>query len=349
MRRAGEDTKRDSAMTVTPDQLPQVRLIATGGTIASRPDPRTGAVGPAVDPAELIAAVPAVADYATVIGEPFAAVASWNMTPAMMFALAQRLDAVLADPQIAGAVVTHGTDTVEETSLLVDLVLQSDKPVCFAVAQRHAAAPGADGPANLTAAVRVAASPAARGRGAMVVANDEIHAAGSVVKTHTTNPATFASPGHGPAGVVTPTGVHFAAPASPRQPLVVEWIEERVALVKLVTGMDDRLLRWLVDDGIAGLVIEGSGAGNVPGTAVPGIKYALDRGRPVVLTSRCPAGALSPTYGTPGGGRTLRDLGVIAGGELTGPKARIALLVLLGLTQDHERIRRHFEGDRYPQ
>ena len=349
MRRAGEDTKRDSAMTVTPDQLPQVRLIATGGTIASRPDPRTGAVGPAVDPAELIAAVPAVADYATVTGEPFAAVASWNMTPAMMFALAQRLDAVLADPQIAGAVVTHGTDTVEETSLLVDLVLQSDKPVCFAVAQRHSAAPGADGPANLTAAVRVAASPAARGRGAMVVANDEIHVAVSVVKTHTTNPATFASPGHGPAGVVTPTGVNFAAPARPRQPLVVEWIEERVALVKLVTGMDDRLLRWLVDDGIAGLVIEGSGAGNVPGTAVPGIKYALGRGRPVVLTSRCPAGALSPTYGTPGGGRTLRDLGVIAGGELTGPKARIVLLVLLGLTQDHERIRRHFEGDRYPQ
>ena len=188
----------------------------------------------------------------------------------MMFALAQRLDAVLAEPQIAGAVVTHGTDTVEETSLLVDLVLQSDKPVCFAVAQRHSAAPGADGPANLTAAVRVAASPAARGRGALVVANDEIHAAASVVKTHTTNPATFASPGHGPAGVVTPTGVHFAAPAGPRQPLVVDWIEERVALVKLVTGMDNRLLRWLVDDGIAGLVIEGSGAGNVPGTAVPG-------------------------------------------------------------------------------
>ena len=96
-------------------------------------------------------------------------------------------------------------------------------------------------------------------------------------------------------------------------------------------------------------MIEGSGAGNVPGTAVPGIEYALDRGLPVVLTSRCPAGALAPTYGTPGGGRTLRDLGVIAGGELTGPKARIALLVLLGLTQDHERIRRHFEGDRYPQ
>ena len=124
-------------MTNTPEHLPQVRLIATGGTIASRPDPRTGAVGPAVDPADLIAAVPALADYATVTGEPFAAVASWNMTPAMMFALAQRLDAVLADPQIAGAVVTHGTDTVEETSLLVDLVLQSDKPVCFAVAQRH--------------------------------------------------------------------------------------------------------------------------------------------------------------------------------------------------------------------
>ena len=183
----------------------------------------------------------------------------------------------------------------------------------------------------------------------MVVANDEIHAAVAVVKTHTTNPATFASPGHGPAGVVTPIGVHFAVPASSRQPLDVEWIEERVALVKLVTGMDDRLLRWLVDDGIVGLVIEGSGAGNVPGTAVPGITYALDRGLPVVLTSRCHAGALAPTYGTPGGGRTLRDLGVIAGGELTGPKARIALLVLLGLTQDHERIRRHFEGDRYPQ
>ena len=337
-------------MTAMPDQsLPRVQLIATGGTIASRPDPRTGAVGPAVDPAELIAAVPAAAAYATVTGEPFAAVASWNMTPAMMFALARRLDEVLADPQTGGAVVTHGTDTVEETSLLVDLVLQSDKPVCFAVAQRHSAAPGADGPANLTAAVRVAASPAAKGRGAMVIANDEIHPAVSVVKTHTTNPATFASPGHGPAGVVTPTGVHFSSPATAREPLVVERIEERVVLAKLVTGMDDRLLRWLVDDGVAGLVIEGSGAGNVPGTTVSGIVHALDRGVPVVLTSRCQAGALSPTYGTPGGGRTLRNLGVIAGGELTGPKARIALMVLLGLTRDREPIRRYFEGNRYTQ
>ena len=170
----------------------------------------------------------------------------------------------------------------------------------------------------------------------MVVANDEIHAAASVVKTHTTNPATFASPGHGPAGVVTPNGVHFAASASPGQPLIVGQIEKRVALVKLVTGMDDRLLRWLVDDGIAGLVIEDRCAGNVPGTAVPGIEYALERGLPVVLTSRCHAGALAPTYGTPGGGRTLRDLGVIAGGELTGPKARI---VLTGATRADPRPR----------
>ena len=184
----------------------------------------------------------------------------------------------------------------------------------------------------------------------MVVANDKIHAAVSVVKTHTTNPATFASPGHGPAGVVTPTGIHFSAPASPRQPLVVDWIEERVALVKLVTGMDDRLLRWLVDDGIAGLVIEGSGAGNVPRYGRAGDRVCAGPRPPGSYSPpRCHAGALAPTYGTPGGGRTLRELGVIAGGELTGPKARIVLLVLLGLTQDRERIRRHFEGDRYPQ
>ena len=145
--------------------------------------------------------------------------------------------------------------------------------------------------------------------------------------------------------MILPDRVQFLAAPSPRRPLQVDRIEPRVALLKIVAGMDDRMVRWVVDEGMAGLVIEGSGAGNVPDTAVPGIAYALDRGVPVVLTSRCPAGVVSPTYGTPGGGRSLRELGVILGGDLNGPKARLKLMALLGRTRDRDQLRRDFEDD----
>lgn len=309
--------------------LPTVRLIATGGTIASRPEARGGPVRPQISGPELLASVPALAEVARLEVEELAAVPSWDITPALMLELAQRAETALARPEVAGVVVTHGTDTVEETSLLVDLVVRSDKPVCFAVAMRNAAEVGADGPRNLLDAVRVAASPAARGRGAMLVVNGEIHAARFVTKTDKTNLSTFRSPNHGRIGVLGSEGPIFLAPPLPRQPLAVDRLEERVALVKVATGMDATPIRRAVAEGAAGIVVEGSGAGNVPSAVAPGISEAIARGIAVVVCSRCLEGYVGPAYGTPGGGRSLREAGVIFS-NLPSQKARIKLMVALG-------------------
>lgn len=324
---------------------PTVVVLTTGGTIASRLDPAGGAVRPLASGAELLAELPQAADLAALAVEEVCSVPSWNMTPALMLDLARRLERLLARPAVAGAVVTHGTDTVEETASLVDLLLRSSKPVAFAVAMRNRSELSPDGPRNLLGAIAVAAHPASAGRGVMLVVNDEIHAARWVTKTDATHVHTFASPGRGPLGRLTWAGPRFAWPALRPAPLPVERIEPAVALVKVVSGMDDGLIRAALDLGARGLVIEGSGAGNVPDSAVPGIAAARARGLPVVIVSRSPFGLLAPTYGTPGGGRSLRELGVILGQGLNGPKARIRLMVALAHTSDPERLRALFEEE----
>lgn len=327
------------------ERRPRLRVFTTGGTIASRRDPATGAVRAAANGDELIALVPALGDVAELSVEQVAAVNGWNVTPALMFDLARRVEAALADPGVDGAIVTHGTDTVEETAFLLDLVLPGDKPVVFAVALRHLEEPGTDGPRNLLDAARVAADPAARGRGVLLVANETIHAARHVTKTHTTNPAAFESPNHGPAGVVTQDGVRYLRPPDVSRPIAASRIEPEVFLLKVAAGADDRPLRWALAAGCKGIVIEGSGAGNVPAAMLPGIEAALAAGVPVVLASRCARGFLAPIYGgagAAGGGRDLATLGVIPADGLPGQKARIKLMVALGATNDLGGIRRLF-------
>ncbi len=327
------------------DSKPLLRLFTTGGTIASRRDPVTGAVRTAASGEELRQLVPELVDVAHLEVEPFAAVNGWNVTPLMMFDLAQRIAAALAAPTVAGVVVTHGTDTVEETAFLVDLVLASDKPVVFAVAMRHLGEPGADGPRNLLDAARVAVAPASRGRGVLLVANETIHTAAHVTKTHTTNPAAFESPNHGPTGEVREAGVRYLHPPTPRRPIAARRVEPEVLLVKVAAGGDDRPLRWALAAGYRGIVVEGSGAGNVPVAVVPGIEAALAAEVPVVLASRCPRGFLAPIYGgggAAGGGKDLAALGVIPANELPGQKARIKLMVAIGAVDDIEGVRRLF-------
>lgn len=327
---------------------PRIRVFTTGGTIASLPDPVTGAVRAAATGDDLLRLVPQLADVAAVDVESFAAVNGWNMTPAMMFDLARRVDAALADPTLAGAVITHGTDTVEETAFLLDLVGRSEQPVVFAVAMRNLAEPGTEGPRNLLDAVRVAADPASRGRGTSLVLNETVHAARYVTKTHTTRPDAFESPDFGPAAVITAAGVRFLHPPVARHPIPTDRIEPEVLLLKVAAGADDRPVRWAVEAGYRGLVIEGSGAGNVPAAVVPGIRAAIQAGLPVVLASRCPRGFLAPTYGSggaAGGGHDLMALGVIPADHLPGQKARIKLMVALGATSDGEELRRIFREE----
>lgn len=319
-------------------------LLATGGTIASRMD-ASGAVVPAVSGEALLEAVPGLDAYGPVRVEEVAHVNGWNMTPELMVDVAERAHAALDARVVDGVVITHGTDTVEETLYLVDLLAghaTDHGAITFACAMRAASDVSADGPRNLLHAAMVARDQNARGRGALLCVNDEIHAARWATKTHTTSVSTFRSPSAGPVGRIEGGRARFGL-ATPRRPPRGDRVDTGVALLKAYSGMDDSLVRALVDGGASGLVIEGTGAGNVPGTLVPGIELAIARGVPVVIASRCPTGRTVPIYGGPGGGVTLDGLGVIRAGDLGGPKARLALMVALGVTRDMDKLRSWFD------
>jgi L-asparaginase len=315
-----------------------VLVLTTGGTIASLPDPATGAKRPAVSGAELVASVPGLAEVADVRVEEVAAESSWNLTPAHMLAVARRANEALAGGDVDGLVVTHGTDTVEETAFLTDLTLSADRPVVFTAAMRSPDEPSADGPRNLLNAVRVAAAPEARGAGAVVALNDEIHAARWVRKLDTGLTGAFGSPRHAALGRVTPTELELGT--LPPRGFTIEPANElshEVALVSAYPGTDGAAMVAVVEaTDAAGLVVEGTGSGNVPGSAEAGIRAVVERGLPVVVATRVPGGSSGSGYGSPGGGARLRELGAVTAGPLSAGKARLLLMVLLagGLTGD---------------
>jgi L-asparaginase len=308
-----------------------VLVLTTGGTIASLPDPETGAKRPAVSGQELVESVPELGDLAEVEVEEVASESSWNLTPAHMLAVARRAGEALAGPEVDGVVVTHGTDTLEETAFLADLTVRADGPVVVVGAMRSPDEPSADGPRNLLNAVRVASAPEARGAGAVVAMGDEIHAARWVRKLDTGGGNAFRSPRRGALGRVTPTSLEL--PWLPPRAFTTDPPDELsrpVPLVSVYPGMDGAVIEAVVEaTGAAGLVVEGTGSGNVPGSAESGIRSALDRGLPVIVATRVPGGATRSGYGSPGGGALLRELGAVSAGPLPAGKARLLLMVLL--------------------
>jgi L-asparaginase len=309
-----------------------IRVIATGGTIASLADPETGAVRPAVSAEDLVATVPGLGPVDV---EEVAHVNGWNVTPATMLEVSRRVSA-----SGSGVVVTHGTDTVEETAFFCDLTVESD--VVFAAAMRSGSEIAADGPRNLLCAAQVAESQAARGMGSVLVLNDEIHAARWARKQDSSRVSAFVSPGHGPIGTVVPGSVRIVMrpPVRFHVPLP-DALDRPVPVVQTYTGIEEGLIETVLDaTGAAGLVLEGTGLGNVPGSAERGIAAALSRGLPVVVATRVPTGGTGAVYGGPGGGVTLRELGVIAAGGLSAAKARLLLMLLLASGGD---VRSRFE------
>ncbi|MGZ4780007.1 MAG: asparaginase [Thermoanaerobaculia bacterium] len=317
-----------------------VHIITTGGTIASRIDPVTGGAVPALSAAELVELSPAICDHASDVRvTDFGMLQSWNIGPDVMRRIAVVASEALRDSAVAGAVVTHGTDTMEETAFALDLLVDSEKPVVFTGAMRNASDAGFDGPRNLAAAVRIAVESSSRGRGTLLAMNDEIHAARYVTKTHTTSFSTFASPETGALGIIDDRGVWYRSAISAGPHVVCSRAESNVHLVKMAAGADALILHALLDARVAGIVIEGSGAGNVPNVWNEPIAACIAASIPVVLVSRCLTGRIVPVYGGPGGGRTLHDLGVIDGGWLSGPKARVALSLAIGAGMKLDEIR----------
>ncbi|MCL6593590.1 MAG: asparaginase [Alicyclobacillus sp.] len=312
--------------------LPQrrVTLFTLGGTIASVRSQDADGVLPRLTAADLIHAVPQLAAVAEVRAVTFRQLPSVDLRLPDVLALAAEIRQELASG-VDGVVVTQGTDTLEETAFLLDCLVDGDAPVVVTGAMRNPELPGADGPANLLAAVQVAASESCRGLGTVVVMNDEIHAAQCVKKTNTASPATFQSPGTGPLGWVVEGRPRVIL--QPRQrwrlPVPADAPPAPVALVRLGLGDDGWLLQAVAELPYQGVVVEACGGGHVPSWTVDTLASLAQR-VPVVLASRTGSGdVLQSTYGFPGSERDLLARGLVPAGRLDGVKARLLLQLLL--------------------
>ena len=308
----------------------KVVLISTGGTIASRFDAASGRTVASARGEDLLGQVPELATVCELEVDDFATVSSFDMSVALAFRLVKRIEQQLARPEVTGVVVTHGTDTMEESCYLAELLVDSEKPVVFTGAQRAHDDPLPDGPKNLLSAARIAASREAEALGAVICFADQIHAARDVTKISTSALAAFHSYDKGALGEVDGTRVilHRLPTMRPRSFSVDEMPELQVPLFRLYLGFDVRLIELALGLGLDGLVVEAFGRGNGPSALVPVVERAVGAGLPVVVTSRCPTGRVEPIYGK-GGGKDLLDAGAIFAGDLKGPKARLLLLVLL--------------------
>lgn len=316
-------------------------IIFTGGTIGMRHDPELGGAVPALTGRDILALAPGIDRFAELEVDDFGAFPGPHMTVERVWALRARIASHLARPEVEGIVLTHGTDSLEESAYLMTRSLSTAKPVVFTGAMRTSSDLGWDGPANLGAAVITAASADARGLGVLVVMGDRIFSALDVTKVHTHMPDAFESPGLGPLGVVDDGRViirrsaHVAlpilSPDAPAQP---------VDIVYAWQGADARLLDASRATGV-GLVVAAMGRGNVPPLMADGIDRWLADGKPVVVASRALRGRVGHTYGYPGGGRRLFEAGALFAGSRRPQQARIDLMLALGAGVD---VRTVFDG-----
>ncbi len=316
--------------------MARVLVLSLGGTIAMTPGGGAGGVAPRLSGADLVAAVPGLGDGVEILTEDFRQVPGAWLTIEDVAVLASRLNE-LADG-VSGFVVTQGTDTLEETAYLLDLLYEGDAPLAVTGAMRNPSMAGADGPANLLAAVRVAASPAARGLGALVVFADQIHAARHVRKTHATSVTAFTSPDAGPIGAVVEGRPRLHA--LPARLARVKLPFVRPAQVEIVTASlgGSVVPLMTVGEQVDGLVVAAFGAGHLPDTWVQPLAGLASR-IPVVLTSRTGAGSvLTNTYGFAGSETDLLGRGLIHGGTLDPHKARLLLLACLRAGYDQAAI-----------
>jgi len=318
----------------------KILIIHTGGTISMSED-ETGVVKPTghnpitqhtkelTDLGELI------------IEEPFQ-LPSPHITIKEMLLLKAMIEQY-SERGIDGVVITHGTDTLEESAYFLDLTTESTFPIIVTGAMRSSNEIGSDGLYNVISSIRVASCDDAKNKGVLVVLNDEIHTASNVTKTHTSNVSTFQSPQYGPIGIVTKRGIIFHHSPLELEYYQIDDISKRVALLKAHAGMDSSLFYAIKELKYDGIVIEALGQGNLPPATIDGIMSLLQENIPIVLVSRCFNGIVEDTYSYEGGGSNLKQLGVIFSNGLNGQKARIKLLIALAVTDDIKKIEYMFQ------
>ena len=322
---------------------PRILVLATGGTIASAQSSSGLHASGVLNAQQLINEVPQLADLADVSGEDVVNIGSQDMTDQVWLKLARRLNDVLGQSEVDGVVITHGTDTMEETAYFLNLVMKSDKAVVMTGSMRTPGALGADGPANLFDAVEVAAHPQARGRGVMVVMNGQVHYARDVTKQNNMRLDALQSPNRGPAGLVAEGHVVLFARPIERYGLrsvftLADAAElPRVEILYAYANMGRELIDNALQRGVKGIVIAGVGNGNMSRTAVEALAEAVTRGVAVVRSSRTISGAVARNI-------EVDDdaLGFVASMELNPQKARVLLMLGLTKTSDPTRLQEFF-------
>lgn len=293
---------------------------------------------PTLDGAAILARAPGIEAIADLEIIDLGRTPASHFTFAKLFEIADAVRRCLDDPSIDGAVVVQGTDVIEETAFLWDLVIDSPKPVIVTGAMRAASDANDDGPENLRNAVRCAASPRLRGTGVCVVLDGTINPADGVTKTHASALDTFQCLDTGPLGRVGAVGVEVHRERGPRRHVTADRAAEGIPLITAHVAMDGSLLYAAAALGPPGIVVEATGAGNTNAALMEAAARAVGQGITVAFTSRCAAGAASGAYAFPGGGATWLRAGALLAGHLSGPKARIALAVGLGAGLDREAL-----------
>ncbi|PID56044.1 L-asparaginase [candidate division KSB3 bacterium] len=322
----------------------EILLFFTGGTICMRPRDGTHDVIPSGDFQRFFDEVSPHIREVTLRPILWSDLPSPHMTPGRMFRLAKDVESALEAPETLGAVIIHGTDVLVESAFMADIILASTKPVIYTGSMRYFSESGYDGVRNLLNSIKACLLPLPPEAGVVLLMTDRLFAARDVIKVNALNIDAFDAPESGPVGHIAGEDVVLSSCrrggyALPRPRIRTETLEENVPVLTCYTGMDGSLIEYLHrQKKIAGLVVEGFGAGNVPPMLVPALEKLIDDHIPVVLTTQCHQGGVWPIYAYPGGAADLRKKGVLLGGRLSAAKARIQLMAALGAKLPRESL-----------
>lgn len=323
--------------------MKKILVVFTGGTFSMMIDEKTGGAIPRYSGSELLGMIPEVENLAKIESFDFGKYPGPHVTPELMLDLSKKINTKLKSNKYDGVVVTHGTDTLEETAYFLDLTIRTEIPIVVIGSMKNSSEPDWDGPKNLIDAIHICLNDNSKNLGVLVCLNGEINAASEVTKIYSDSVESFKSLDFGTLGFVQNGRVIFNRLPRYLETIEAEKINTNVDLLTVYAGMNEKFFKFSADSGVDGIIVEALGVGNVPPPAFEGIKYAVEKGIPVVLTSRCPAGETDYIYSYPGAGKHLHNLGVIFSDFLNGQKARIKLMIVLGLTTNQQEIRKYFE------
>uniref|UniRef100_A0A832LK09 Asparaginase n=1 Tax=Ignavibacterium album TaxID=591197 RepID=A0A832LK09_9BACT len=326
--------------------MKNILVVFTGGTFSMMIDQSTGGAIPRYSGGELLDMIPQAKRLAEIDYYDFGKYPGPHVTPKLMLQLSQKIKQLLAEKHYDGVIVTHGTDTLEETAYFLDLTINTEIPIVMIGSMKNSSEPDWDGPRNLIDAIHICLNDNSKNLGVLVCLNGEINAASEVTKIYSDSVESFKSLDFGSLGFVQNGRVIYNRLPHYLEKIETDVIDDNVDMLTVYAGMDEKFFKFSADSGASGIVVEALGVGNVPPPAFEGIKYAVEKGIPVVLTSRCPAGETDYIYSYPGAGKHLHDLGVIFADYINGQKARIKLIIVLGKTRDINQIRKYFEASR---